>query len=185
MVAAHWVYQLSILSSMLTITQVPYNSSLIAHEKMDVYAYVEILNVTLKLLIVYLLVIGNFDKMILYAILMFTVSVIIMVVYRIYCLRRFEECKFRLFLDKDYLKPLLSFSGRKNVCYVFLMPLPLFVWNVLVLMLLALLLMTRDMHIRRTLLLPNVCFPTYSLRKTCCQCRLLALTLSARNCAMP
>lgn len=111
MVAAHWVYQLSILSSMLTITQVPYNSSLIAHEKMDVYAYVEILNVTLKLLIVYLLVIGNFDKLILYAILMFTVSVIIMVVYRIYCLRRFEECKFRLFLDKDYLKPLLSFSG--------------------------------------------------------------------------
>lgn len=88
------------------------------------------LNVTLKLLIVYLLVIGNFDKLILYAILMFAVSVIIMVVYRIYCLRRFEECKFRLFLDKDYLKPLLSFSGRKNVCYVFLMPLPLFVWNV-------------------------------------------------------
>lgn len=111
MVAAHWVYQLSILSSMLSITQVPYNSSIIAHEKMDVYAYVEILNVTLKLLIVYLLVIGNFDKLILYAILMFTVSVIIMVVYRIYCLRRFEECKFRLFLDKDYLKPLLSFSG--------------------------------------------------------------------------
>ena len=81
MVAAHWVYQLSILSSMLSITQVPYNSSIIAHEKMDVYAYVEILNVTLKLLIVYLLVISNFDKLILYAILMFAVSVIIMVVY--------------------------------------------------------------------------------------------------------
>lgn len=110
MVAAHWVYQLSILSSMLSITQVPYNSSIIAHEKMDVYAYVEILNVTLKLLIVYLLVIGNFDKLILYAILMFAVSVIIMMVYRIYCLQRFEECKFRWFWDKDYLKPLLSFS---------------------------------------------------------------------------
>lgn len=86
---------------MLSITQVPYNSSIIAHKKMDVYAYVEIfLNVTLKLLIVYLLVIGNFDKLILYAILMFAVSVIIMVVYRIYCLRRFEECKFRLFWTK-------------------------------------------------------------------------------------
>ena len=44
MVAAHWVYQLSILSSMLSITQVPYNSSIIAHKKMDVYAYVEILS---------------------------------------------------------------------------------------------------------------------------------------------
>lgn len=111
MIAAHWVYQLSILSSMLTITQVPYNSSIIAHEKMDVYAYVEILNVTLKLLIVYLLVIGNFDKLILYAILMFAVSAIIMMVYRVYCLRRFEECKFRWIWDKEYLKPLISFSG--------------------------------------------------------------------------
>lgn len=111
MMAAHWVYQLSILSSMLTITQVPYNSSIISHEKMDVYAYVEILNVTLKLLIVYLLVIGNFDKLILYAILMFAVSVIIMMVYRVYCLRRFEECKFRWIWDKEYIKPLISFSG--------------------------------------------------------------------------
>lgn len=111
MTAAHWVYQLSILSAMLTITQVPYNSSIIAHEKMDIYAYVEILNVSLKLLIVYLLQIGDFDKLILYAILMFAVSVIIIMVYRIYCLRKFEECKFRWFWNKDYLKPLLSFSG--------------------------------------------------------------------------
>lgn len=111
MVAAHWVYQLSILSSMLAITQVPYNSSIIAHEKMDVYAYVEILNVMLKLLIVYLLVIGSFDKLILYAILMFAVSVIIIMVYRIYCIRRFEECKFRWIWDKTFLKPIISFSG--------------------------------------------------------------------------
>lgn len=75
MAAAHVVYQLSIFSAMLTITQVPYNSSIISHEKMDIYAYVEILNVTLKLLIVYLLVIGNFDKLILYAILTLAVSV--------------------------------------------------------------------------------------------------------------
>lgn len=111
MTAAHWVYQLSILSAMLTITQVPYNSSIIAHEKMDIYAYVEILNVSLKLLIVYLLQIGDFDKLILYAILMFAVSLIIIMVYRIYCLRKFEECKFHWIWDKEYLKPLISFSG--------------------------------------------------------------------------
>lgn len=111
MTAAHWVYQLSILSAMLTITQVPYNSSIIAHEKMDIYAYVEILNVSLKLLIVYLLQIGNFDKLILYAILMFAVSVIIIMVYRIYCLRKFEECKFHWIWKKEYMKPLLAFSG--------------------------------------------------------------------------
>lgn len=111
MEAAHWVYQLSILSAMLGITQVPYNACIIAHEKMDVYAYVEILNVSLKLLIVYMLLIGNFDKLILYAILMLGVSVIVMIVYRIYCISRFSESHFHFIWDKEYLKPMLSFSG--------------------------------------------------------------------------
>ena len=111
MTAAHIVYQLSILSSMFSVTQVPYNSSIIAHEKMDVYAYVEILNVSLKFLIVYLLLIGNFDKLILYAVLVLTVSFLVMMVYRIYCLRHFSETHFHFVWDKEYLKPLLSFSG--------------------------------------------------------------------------
>lgn len=94
MQAAHWVYQLSILSAMFGITQVPYNAAIIAHEKMDVYAYIEILNVTLKLLIVYLLTIGDFDKLKFYAVLTFAVSLIIMMIYRIYCLRHFKESRF-------------------------------------------------------------------------------------------
>ncbi len=111
MAAAHWVYQCSILSAMLGITQAPYNATIIAHEKMDVYAYVEILNVTLKLLIVYLLVIGNFDKLKLYAVLTLAVGVIIITVYRVYCIRRFPESHFHWVWDKTILHPLLSFSG--------------------------------------------------------------------------
>ena len=111
MEAAHWVYQCSILSAMLSITQAPYNASIIAHEKMDVYAYVEILNVSLKLLIVYLLVIGNFDKLKLYAVLTLAVGITIMLIYRIYCIRRFPETHFRLIWNKSILRPLLSFSG--------------------------------------------------------------------------
>ena len=111
MEAAHWVYQFSILATMLSITQVPYNATIIAHEKMDVYAYMEILNVTLKLLIVYLLTIGDFDKLKLYAVLTFAVSLIIMIIYRIYCLRHFKESRFHWVWDKTYLTPLLSFSG--------------------------------------------------------------------------
>ena len=109
--AAHWVYQLSIVSTMLGITQVPYNATIIAHEKMDVYAYVEILSVTLKLLIVYLLTIGNFDKLILYATLVFAVGVLILIIYRLYCIRHFPESHFHWVWDKTILKPLLSFSG--------------------------------------------------------------------------
>lgn len=121
MQAAHWVYQLSILSAMFGITQVPYNAAIIAHEKMDVYAYMEILNVSLKLLIVYLLCIGNFDKLILYASLMLAVSILIMMVYRIYAIRHFPEAHFHWIWDKTYLRPLLSFSGWDlygNACVI-------------------------------------------------------------------
>lgn len=109
--AAHWVYQCSVVSAMLTITQVPYNSLIIAHEKMDVYAYIEILNVTLKLLIVYLLTILSFDKLIVYAFLVLIVSVIIMSIYRIYCMRSFKESRFNFILSSEILKPMLSFTG--------------------------------------------------------------------------
>ena len=111
MPAAQWVYQLSIASAMLWITQAPYNATIIAHERMDVYAYVEILNAVLKLVIVYLLSIGNFDKLILYAVLIFLVSVLIRMIYRIYCVRHFQESHLRWVWDKSILKPMLVYSG--------------------------------------------------------------------------
>lgn len=111
MPAAQWVYQLSIASAMLWITQAPYNATIIAHERMDIYAYVEILNVTLKLLIVYLLSIGNFDKLILYAVLVFLVSVLIRMIYRIYCLRHYQESHLHWVWDKSIMKPMLVYSG--------------------------------------------------------------------------
>ena len=70
MVAANWVYQCAILSFMLTVVSVPYNASIVAHEHMKAFAYISILDVFLKLLIVYVLVLIPFDKLISYAILL-------------------------------------------------------------------------------------------------------------------
>ncbi len=109
--AANWVFQLSILSMVVSVTQVPYNASIIAHEKMDIYAYVELANVFLRLLIVYLLKFVLFDKLILYAILTFCVSLLIAFTYRFYCIRHFEECHLRWVWDGAQLKSMLSFSG--------------------------------------------------------------------------
>jgi len=111
MSAARIVYQLSIFGAMLGIIQTPYNASIIAHEHMDIYAYVEILNVCLRLLIVYLLVVGNFDKLILYSVLGFSVSVLIMSIYRYYCYRHYSESHFKFVWRTDILRPMLSFSG--------------------------------------------------------------------------
>ena len=79
MIAANWVYQFSIITFFLNIMYTPYNAAIIAHEKMSFYAYVSIVEVFLKLLIVYLLVLIAFDKLIIYAILISIVSFIILV----------------------------------------------------------------------------------------------------------
>lgn len=110
MYAAHWVFQFSVLGMMVGFTQVPYNAAIIAHEKMDVYAYVELLNVFLKLGIVYLLSIGNFDKLILYAFLVLVVNVLIAFIYRVYCIRHYEESKFSKHIDRKISKEIISFS---------------------------------------------------------------------------
>ena len=118
--AANWVYQFSILSAMMTITQVPYNSCIIAHERIGVFAYIEILNSVLKLAIVFLLVLFNSDKLILYAALTLVVSVFIRGLYRYYAIRHFSECHFHWIWDKSFILPLLSFSGWSlypNICF--------------------------------------------------------------------
>ena len=109
--AAMWVFQFSVLSMFVSVTQVPYNASIFSHERMDVYACVEIVNSLLKLFIVYLLIIGDFDKLILYAFLQFLVTLGVALYYRFYCLKSFEECKVHLAWDKPLMKQMLSFSG--------------------------------------------------------------------------
>jgi len=111
MSAALWVYHISILTAIITMTQVPYNAVIISHEKMNIFAYVSIVEVSLKLGIVYLLTIGNYDKFILYAILLCTVTIGIALFYRFYCVSKFKETHYKFILDKDILKSVGTFSG--------------------------------------------------------------------------
>jgi O-antigen/teichoic acid export membrane protein len=111
MEAARWVYHLSILSLMVNIVSVPYNAMIIAHERMNVFAWVSIVEVSLKLLIVFMLQWFGFDKLKFYAILMFGVSLLIRLIYGMYCDWKFKESKLRWFWDKAMFKTLLSFAG--------------------------------------------------------------------------
>jgi len=111
MTAAHWVFHLSILSAAIGITQPPYSACMMAHERMDIYAYFELLNVTLKLLIVFVIRYFEFDKLIFYAILVVSVSIFMRALYRFYCVRHYEESHFRWVWNKLQIKSMLSFSG--------------------------------------------------------------------------
>lgn len=111
LVAANWVFQFAILSFCVNIIQVPYNAVIIAHEKMNVYAYISIVEVMLKLGIVYLLSVSPFDKLIAYAVLIFAVQLLIRAIYQIYCRKNYEESKFRLFWDKSIYQQMSGFAG--------------------------------------------------------------------------
>lgn len=111
MFAANWVLQFSILTFALNLFSVPYNASIISHEKMKSFAYIGMLEVTLKLLAVFLLVFNPFDKLVYYATLLFLVSVIIQSIYFVYCKKNFRECTYRFCFDYNILKGLLGFAG--------------------------------------------------------------------------
>lgn len=111
MEVARVVYQMSLFNMILGILQVPYNATLIAHEKMDIYAYVSILSIILKLLVAYLLVWSDFDKLLLYSLLQFGVTALIMGIYVSYCFRRYKETHAHFVWNPSLLKPMLGFSG--------------------------------------------------------------------------
>ncbi|MFV5693024.1 lipopolysaccharide biosynthesis protein [Flavobacterium sp. LT1R49] len=111
MVAVNWVYQFSIFTFLLGIIQVPYDALIVAREKMDIYAYMAFVEVSLKLIIVYILVISSFDKLILYAGLLFIVSFIVRMAHKQYCKWHYEESKYQFYFDKLFYKELLSYSG--------------------------------------------------------------------------
>ena len=111
MAAAEWVFHFSVFTAFFTLTQVPYNACIIAHEKMTIYAYVSIVDAVCKLLIVYMLAIGKMDKLILYSILHFILQAVIIVFYWFYCVRHFDESRSRLFIDKKCFRDILGFSG--------------------------------------------------------------------------
>lgn len=109
--AARWVFQFSVLSFIIATIQAPFNASLIAHENMKVYAYVSILEVTLKLLLVFLLTRLHYDKLVMYAVLMFSVSFLIAAIYRFYSRSKYQECRFAFSWDKKLFKSMLEYSG--------------------------------------------------------------------------
>lgn len=109
--AANWVLVCTLLSFAVGLISVPYSASIVAHERMHVFAYMTILDVTLKLLIVYALYLSPYDKLKSYATLMVAVVVFVQFVYYLYCKKKFQECTYHFSKDLSLLKEMTSFAG--------------------------------------------------------------------------
>lgn len=111
MTAAFWAYQASIAACGINIISIPYNSLIIAHENMGAFAYISIIEVLLKLALVFLISVFNYDKLILYASFILLSNIIIRIIYQLYCKKKFEETKLVRIKDWNQFMGILSFSG--------------------------------------------------------------------------
>lgn len=110
-VAAFWAFQFSILTCAIGIMCVPYDAEIIAHEKMNAFAYISILDVSLKLVIVYIIAHVNFDKLIFYSFLIFLIQLIDRIIYKYYCKIKFEETVITYCVDKSLIKEMFLFAS--------------------------------------------------------------------------
>lgn len=109
--AAIWTFQFSTLTAIFAVTQVPFTALIIAHEQMKIYAYAGVIEACLKLIICFCLLISPIDMLVFYAMLLFLLQAFIMIFYRLYCKRNFQECTFKYTLDRHFFRPILNFSG--------------------------------------------------------------------------
>ena len=111
LIAAHWGFQCAVASFFITLVNVPYNACLIAHERMGIYAYMTILDVAIKLLMAYAIFISPVDKLITFAVLNLSASIIMRVIYGFYCTKNFEECHYEWStFDKGLAKEMTGFA---------------------------------------------------------------------------
>lgn len=108
---ANWLFQFSVITCMLSLTQVPYSATIIAHERMGVYAWVGVCEAVFRLTIVYvLLYVPMSNKLIVYGALLMGWNAMLQLFYRWYCHKHFEEARITIVKDKSLYKRILSFS---------------------------------------------------------------------------
>ena len=111
MPTARWIYQFSVLSLALVIMQIPYSAAIMAHERMNYYAYISIIEVVLKLGFALWLPHVHYDKLFVYGCYSLGVHILIFLLYFIYSKHNFKSIKLRKHFHKDLFKDMLSFSG--------------------------------------------------------------------------
>lgn len=111
MYAANWVLQFSVVTFVINLISVPYNATIIAHERMSAFAYISIFEGVGKLAVAFFILLAPFDRLIFYSILMCVIAVSVRIIYGTYCKHHFSECSYHFRWDKDLLMKMFGFAG--------------------------------------------------------------------------
>ena len=111
--AAKWIYNFTIISTVFTVMTVPYDATLNAHENMLYYSIVGIIQSILNLLVAIFITITANNKLIWYGALMAIISIIVMIIMRVYCKKKYNECVFHphKYYNRQLFKEMTSFAG--------------------------------------------------------------------------
>lgn len=111
-IAANYIYQFSVITCIFNFLTVPYNASIIAHERMTAFTYISIIEGMLKLAVASAVYFATWDKLICYGLMMLLAGLINNFFWVSYAYRHFIECKkISIHFYKDKMKAMLSFSG--------------------------------------------------------------------------
>lgn len=112
---AFWVFQLSVLTCIVNILSIPYNALIIAYEKMNAFAFISIIQVIITCASAYLLSFINDNRLLCYSIFMTAVSILIRLIYQIYCHFKFKDIKYVLLIDKKLIKEIGKYAGVSTI----------------------------------------------------------------------
>lgn len=108
--AAQWVFQFSVLTCIVNVISIPYNALVIAHEKMNAFAFISILQVVLTCACAYCLSYLD-NRLFFYGLFMALISILVRIIYQVYCVRNFAETKYHLMINRGQIKQILKFAG--------------------------------------------------------------------------
>lgn len=110
-IAAIWLLEFSMFTAVIQIITIPYNSVIIARERMNAFAFISIYEGVMQLATAYIVKFITADKLIIYGMLLMIIQVSVCAVYALYCHRNFKEVKGKLSFDKTLSKEMVKFAG--------------------------------------------------------------------------
>lgn len=113
--AAFWVFQISVLTCIINLISVPYNALIIAHEKMNVFAFISILQVVLSCAAAYCLSFFSNHRLLIYAAILAGIGILVRIIYQVYCRMKFKEAQYYWMIDKECMKEMGKLSGVTTI----------------------------------------------------------------------